>query len=125
MKKYLILYLLILTSSTKLMASNVYAQLGITPQKSHPLPLIKKEKRKIYKHHELKRKPLHSLSPILKYVKTEKISEEKSKVGATVNYLISKTVKLKLDLTTIVHTKALKQIKIKGEEAHFTFSMAL
>jgi len=124
MKKHLLLYILILISSTKLMASSVYAQLGITPQKNHLLPLIKKEK-KIYKHHQLKNKPLNSLSPILKYVKTKKISEEKSKVGAKINYIISKTLKLELDLSTTLHTKGLKDIKIKGKEAHFTFSMAL
>jgi len=125
MKKHLLLYLMMITSSTQLMASSLYAQLGITPQRTHPLPLIKKETRKIYRYHPLKRKPLNSLSPILKYVKTKKISEEKSKIGATVNYTLSKTLNLKLDLTTVVHTKALKRIKVKGEEAHFTFSMAL
>ena len=125
MKKHLILYILILTYTTKLMAGSVYAQLGITPQATQLLPIIKKEKSKIFKLQKSKRKQLNSFSKILKYVKTKKISKEKSKVSATINYIISKTVKLKLDLTTIVHTKALKHIKIKGEEAHFNFSMEL
>jgi len=125
MKKHLLLYLFLFTSYTQLMANSLYAKLGISPQTIHHSPLLKKEKRKIFKLDKSKNEKVNSLTKILKYVKTEKISEEKSKVGATVNYAISKTVKLKLDLTTIVHTKALKRIKIKGEEAHFTFSMAL
>ena len=125
MKKHLILYLFIFTSYTQLMASSLYAQLGISPQTLHPLPTLKKEKRKIFKLHQLKRKPVNSLSEILKYVKTKKISEEKSKVGAKINYVISKTLKLELDLSTTLHTKALKRIKVKGEEAHFNFFIAL
>jgi len=125
MKKHLILYIFILTSYTQLMANNIYSQLGISPQTIQPLPIVKKEKRKIFKLHKSKRKQVNSLSQILKYVKNKKISEEKSKVGAKINYAISKTVKLELDLSTTLHTKDLKRINIKGEEAHFNFSILL
>jgi len=125
MKKHLLLYLFMFHSYTQLMANSLYAQLGISPATIQPLPILKEKKREILKQHQIKKEQVNTLSQIFKYVKTKKISEEKSKVGAKINYVISKTVKLELDLITTLHTKALKDIKVKGEEAHFNFSIAL
>jgi len=125
MKKHLILYIFILTSSTKLMASSVYLQLGISSQAFQIMPVANKEKRKTLKLDKSKRKQVNSFSKILKYVKTKKISEEKSKVGAKINYIISETVQLELDLSTTLYTKDLTRINTKGREAHFTFSFLL
>jgi len=125
MKKYLILYLLILTSCTQLMAKNLYAELGITPLTMKPQIILKQEPQQIVEPSKLKNKYEHSFSDLFKHVKTKKLSDEKSEVVAKVDYLLSKRLKLELNLSTIVHLKEINHLNIKGEKLHFNFLIDL
>jgi len=125
MKKYLILYLLILTSSTQLMAKNLYAELGITPLTIEPKVILEQESQQIVEPNKLKNSYNHSFSNLFKHVKTKKLSDEKSEVVAKVDYALSKRLKLELNLSTIVHLKEINHLNIKGEKLHFNFLIDL
>ena len=125
MKKHLILYILILSSYTRLMGNNIYTPLEINLRTIQSVPIVQEGKRETLNPYTLKKVQGNSLSKILKYVKTKKISKEKSKIGAKINYAISKTIKLELNLSTTLHTKDLTRINLKGREARFTFSFLL
>ena len=124
MKKNLVLYILLL-SQTLLIADDIYSQLGISSPTSQSLPLLKEIKIKTFKKYKVKKNYESTMPSMFKHIKTKKLSTEIRQVGAKINYKISKTVKLDLDVTTTLNVKKLKRIDLKGQQANFKFSITL
>ena len=128
MKNCLIIFILIMFSHTLLIAQDIYSELGISIQKKKASVdnsnnhSTKRED--VLKECKLKKIYKKKLSTLLKYVKSQKLSEEVTQYGVGIDYKLSSQVELTINVLADLDIKKPSKI-IKDQQANIHLAISL
>ena len=117
--------MLIVFSHTLLIAEDIYSELGISTEiKRVTLKQSQIETIDISKRCKLKRIYKKRLSTLLKYLKSQKLSEEVTHYGVEVKYKLSKQIQLTIDVLADLDIRKPSKI-IKDQQANIHLAISL
>ncbi|MCK5855764.1 MAG: hypothetical protein KAG56_11130 [Sulfurovaceae bacterium] len=124
MKKYLILWILLMVSHVQLVADTIYDELGISvPKKTLSIKVVK-EKIEEIKPCKLKKKYKTSLSTLAKHLTSQKVSKDKTHYGVEVAYKVSKKMQLSIDILAELDIKKPSKM-MKDNQANIRLAISL
>ncbi len=124
MNKCLIIVIFFILSNAGLIAGDIYRELGISAQKRTKILPISKVETKEIKPCKLKKIYKSSLATLAKHLKSQKISEEKTRYGVGIDYKISKKIQLSIDILAELNIKKPSKM-IKDNQTNIKLAISL